>query len=86
MNVVTRYLRRRWLARCIAHHQREVQHLEQLRANIGPALDRALRELGHARTDLVFLDIYRPPISHAPGAHRRDGVVRPITKRFDEHA
>jgi hypothetical protein len=71
-------LRKWWLARRVAHLQREVNHLLEVKDRLGPALDCALRDLGNARVDLVFFDTGRPPVTHAQGPGRRDGVVRQI--------
>jgi hypothetical protein len=71
-----RAFRRRWLAMRVVQLKSEIVHLEHEREHIGPALDRALRQLGHTRVDLAMLDIQRPPITHAIGPGRRDGVTR----------
>ena len=71
-----RALRRRWYGMRVAQLQSEIAHLEHVRAHLGPQLDRVIRQLGHARVELVMLDISRPPISRAIGPGKRDGITR----------
>lgn len=71
-----RAIRRRWYAARIVHLQSEIAHLEHVREHLGPQLDRVIRQLGHARVDLLMLDVHRPPISRATGPGKRDGVTR----------
>jgi hypothetical protein len=73
---LVRLLRRRWLAMRVVQLKSEIVHLEHEREHIGPALDRALRQLGHARIDLAMLDVRRPPINRASGPGKRDGITR----------
>lgn len=76
MNRLPRFLRRWLVARRIRHWQAEIAHLEHVRQVLGPQLDRALRNLGNARAELVFIDVRRPPITHAIGIGKRDGMDR----------
>jgi hypothetical protein len=78
-NRFSRFLRRKYLATRLRHIQAEIAHLEQVRANLGPALDAALREHAAARIALVHLDLRRPRPTVAMSAGPRDGVVRPIS-------
>jgi hypothetical protein len=71
-----RGLRRRYYALRVVHFQREIAHLEDVRLRLAPALDRALRDLGNARVELVMLDIARPPVNRALGPGKRDGITR----------
>lgn len=54
----------------------EVARLELERATWGERMDKALRNVSAAACNRTFLDIRRPPITHAPGAGPRDGVQR----------
>lgn len=75
---LSRFLRRLYWAHRVRAAQAEIAHLEHLRRNLGPHLDRALRESNQARLELWLLDTNRPPITRAPGVGPRDGVVRKI--------
>lgn len=58
---LTRFALRLYLRARIRRLSGEIAHLEHVRAALGPALDRATREVHAARLDLVMLDIHRLP-------------------------
>lgn len=80
-----KFLRRIAIAFRVSRWKSEVWHWQRVSASVGPNLDRALRELGNARSDLVWLDIKRPPITHAHGLGKREGVHDAV-RRFERMA
>jgi hypothetical protein len=76
--MIPRFIRRILYRQRVRYWARELDALNRVSGAIGPAIVRAHRNLSNARSDLAFLDIHRPPISHAAGAPRRDGVVRQV--------
>lgn len=54
----------------------EVARLEAEREDWQPRMDRALRNVSAAALNRVFVDIQRPPLTHAPGRARNDGLRR----------
>lgn len=76
MQRLTRALRRLVLRYRHNRSLREIAHIEHNLASLQHQLAIELRRASNLRTDLVFVDIARPPITHARGPHRLDGVDR----------
>lgn len=71
-----RALARRYWTRRESGWRAEVARLETERENWQPRMDRALRNVAEAASSRVFVDVLRPPITHAPGRARNDGTRR----------
>lgn len=71
-----RALARRYWTRRENGWRAEVARLEAERAEWQPRMDRALRNVAEAASNRVFVDVLRPPITHAPGRARNDGKCR----------
>lgn len=70
-------LRRFLLRRRMAALQHELTCLDSERSSHQARVDHVLSAICAARWDLMRLD--RPPITHAPGRPRLDGVVRQVS-------
>lgn len=81
-----KFLRRWYHARRVAHWGHEIAHLERIAAAVGPQLDQAIRKFTEARMTLAFVDIARPPVSHAQGRPANDGVRRAISVEAEAQA
>lgn len=78
MKALLRFFRRRLLLRRYARACAEIEHIEAGIAAARRHLAREIRIRDNTRVDLVWIDIDRPPVSHAMAGKHLDGVVRPL--------
>jgi hypothetical protein len=72
---VPRILRRMYWAHRVRAAQSEIAHLEHVRAHLGPALDRALRDSNAARLELWLVDFRRSSTTGVRGVGSRETVT-----------